>query len=171
MSLTKKARAELNLLRVFLLEKLGTELVKQGHKATGKLLESIKVELKENPTSLIGSFEDYGIFVDTGVRNVRPGRAYIEAIIRWLRAVGIQGGIKELTSIAFAIRATHLKEGIPSRDSRKFSSAPGQRRIGWMTETLNENEQEIAKRIDEVFFFEVDVIVENFVRQSNKILN
>lgn len=168
-----KTRKQLKIVAQYLKEKLGEELTKQGHKATGRLLESIKVEVKDLPdrTILEGSFEDYGKFLDTGVKNVRPGRAYIEAIVNWLRLKGIQAGDKSLLSIAFAIRATHLKQGIPTSKSRRFSQAKGNRRIGWMTETLNEQEQQIGKMIDDAYFVEMNVIVDNFVRKSNKILN
>lgn len=155
-----------------LLKRLQDELVKQGHKATGKLLASIRVDLTNDggSPSITGSFEDYGIFLDTGVRNVRPGRAYIEALTKWLRAIGVRGGNAQLVSIAFAIRAAHLKEGIPTRASKRFSRSRGQRRIGWMTEALNDAEASITREIDDTYLAEIEFTVDNFVTQSNKIL-
>lgn len=126
------------------IEALGEHLLKesaeryniQGHNYTGSLIDKARIEVKER----LGTFEVnlvialYGIFLDKGVsaNRVRPGRAYIEAMIQYAK----RKGIEDPKGFAFAVRAKHLREGIPTAASSRFSK--NGRRKGWLTDTISE---------------------------------
>jgi len=61
-------QSKLKKLGTFLVTELSKELLAQGHKATGKLINSIESDAVISPdkATLQISFEDYGIFVDSG---------------------------------------------------------------------------------------------------------
>ena len=99
------------------------ELEEQGHKATGKLIKSLKGEVERQLTSPITAAvmaEKYGVYVDKGVRaeNVKYS-PYI--LLPWAKKIKPSLSDKELKSFVFAVWQKHKKEGIPTARSYKYS--------------------------------------------------
>jgi hypothetical protein len=124
------------------------EILQQGHKASGRLINSLSFEIDASRVNRLIAYiyaEDYGLIVDEGVKAARVpfggGRggtsAYIEGLLNWVDYVrpGLQ--IKEKFSFVFAVANTHKKEGIPSRGS--FSFSRNGRRRSWIKFGIENN--------------------------------
>ena len=126
------------------------ELAQQGHRATGKGINSLEgVITRERISKLIGVImaEDYLVPVDTGVA---PGRVpygrgrgsggkskYIEGLLRWIRIIKPGLSLQERRGFAFAIANTHRREGMPPHSSVRISK--NVRRTNWIQKVRAEN--------------------------------
>lgn len=118
------------------------ELTAQGHRATGKLIDTIEAEYREEGDAFIMelTMQHYARFVDTGFRPKfsRPGRKkvskYIEALIGWL-AVKQIGKSNERLGIAIAIATVAKKTKHPTPGSYSFSK--NGRRKNWSEHSIN----------------------------------
>lgn len=130
-----------NLVASFFQKELAKELENQGHRDTGKLIDSIKYEIlmDSDIIKIVFEYLYYGDIVNNGVKpaNIPFGGSsngktslYIEALKDWAK----RKGMKNPLSAAFAIAKTHKKEGMPSKGSYKFSN--NGRRKNWKTFTL-----------------------------------
>lgn len=139
---------------------LKNEVLEQGHKDTGKLINSMNYDIieKGNIIEVMFTYAFYGRFVNDGVpaSKVRYG---IEIIIDWAKRKGIIKSKKDY-GIAYAIKATHQKQGIPSKGSFKFSKN-GRRKdfqdhvIKQIPSTVNPLiEKELIKPL-QMFFFDM----------------
>lgn len=97
-----------------------SELRDQGHRLTGGLIEGIEVVVSEDGNSATGKLvgPDYAVYVDAGVA---PGRVRypVRIMIEYFRKRGLP--VKEATRAAWATRAIHKREGIPTKASFRFS--------------------------------------------------
>lgn len=139
----------------YLEQRLKATLVAQDHVATGDLYNSIEAVVQETVKGwkIVGSNLFYGNIQDTGLK---PGiYVPIKALIDWIRAkrINLQG--KKELSVAFAIRAAIYKKGTPTDGDDKKKR--------WISRTLEEEEQEIKKRIQKAMALEVELMVENMV--------
>ncbi len=127
----------------FFKKELRNELEQQGHKDTGKLIDSIEYEILTDTDTIkiVFTYLYYGDIVETGVKPANipfSGRSgaktskYIEALKNWAK----RKGFKKPLSAAFAIANKHKKEGMPTKNSYKFSS--NGRRKHWRSFTLNQ---------------------------------
>lgn len=135
-----EAHQKLKPLCTFLEKALKSELASQGHIATGKLRDSIRVRVVQTATGLRldGESEFYGKYVDRGRK---PGgkRVPIQALVAWLRVKGIPlNGRKEI-DMAFAIQHSIWKNGIPTDRN------PGKKKF--ITNTLKGNKTRISTDI------------------------
>lgn len=156
------------------IEALGKHLLKeaaerynvQGHNYTGSLINKAEVKLKKTLQSFDVSLVIalYGIFLDKGVKanKVRLGRAYIEAMIQY----GKRKGVEDPKGFAFAVRAKHLREGIPTAASARFSK--NGKRKGWLTDTINEllKEKYFDTKLAEIFQKDVEAKVEGIFEEA-----
>lgn len=118
------------------------ELEQQGHRATGKLINSIaqRVQDELNEAILYIEYLRYGNAVNTGVRPSRvpytqgSGKRtskFITALAEWVRLKRITSGLdKDVMRATFAIARKMKKEGIPTKGSFRFSK--NGRRTGWL---------------------------------------
>ncbi len=125
----------------FFQSELKKELQQQGHKDTGKLIDSINYEILSDSKAVYITFSYlfYGDIVNDGVKpnkipfgnstNATTSK-YIEALKNWAK----RKGFKKPLSAAFAIAHKHKKEGMPTKGSYAFSS--NGRRKNWKTFTL-----------------------------------
>jgi hypothetical protein len=114
------------------------ELIAQGHRLTGNLVNSFEQTI----TFVGGSIKaevfvaDYGLIIDGGVKPSRipynrgsgaRTSKYIEALIEYWR----KRGLNELAAkrAAFATAAKQKQEGMPTRDSYRYST--NGRRLDW----------------------------------------
>lgn len=150
---------------------LTTELLFQKHKASGKLINSIDMEVKQSVDriSLTESHLFYGDFVDrgrpAGLGSTTPkgSKKFQLALERWVRIKGFATEDKEVRNIAFLIRRKIFREGIPTNKSRTL--AP--RRLNWLTGTLEQNNDLIEQTLEEAMILEFDVIIDNILANTN----
>ena len=145
-------------------KRLRDEVEAQGHRLTGRLIQSIQFDIKKTDSAIIGSmyFADYGVFIELGVPANRipytPGgprrggkSKYIQALISYFQLRGLS--TREANRAAFATATKHSREGMPTRDSYRFSRT-GQRTgfVQKVIETsLPELQQVLEREIGKVF--------------------
>jgi len=141
----------------FIVDKIKKEITAQGHVATGKLINSIRTEIKRTGDTLTGRIyiQDYGFILDKGVR---PGRVpysrgsgagtskYIEALIGWINIVRPGMSLMERKSFAFAIATKAKREGHPTRGS--FSFSRNGRRTNWSEHAIKNNRRTVVELMD-----------------------
>lgn len=156
----------------YMIRQLTVELMGQGHKLTGTLIQSLEAKV-DTASGLTIAFlmERYGIVLNDGVKasripysgrrpeTGRSGRTskYIQGLIEYVkRRKGLSG--KEAKSMAFAIAAKHKKEGMPTKGSFKYAS--NGRRLGWIDYTITEESDAITAIIARYIEIEITTILE-----------
>lgn len=140
------------------------ELQRQGHRATGDLINSLDVVTEQisGAVSIVGRYVYYGRFVDTG-RNAGLKGVPIDALIAWIRVKNIDLMGNSEKSVAFAIMNAIKKHGIPTnRDMSK-------RRF--MSGTLERMETQIFDRITEAYGRAVEKEIVNLIEQTQTSIN
>lgn len=150
MNLTENIKFILTKTITVLATDIKAELTKQGHIDTGKLANSMTVKKVESGDTLsVGvEMEDYYGIVESGVKRFRipfGGRKkkgnnkkkseYIKALIEWWERKGKNA--EKAKSAAFATAKKHKEEGMPSRNSYKFSK--NGRRLKFIQESTNDS--------------------------------
>lgn len=150
------------------------QLAAQGHVLTGNLSKSIVFEVEAGPKEVTGRMlaEDYGVFVDVGVKASRipfggRGRggggksAYIQGLITFWEGRGLSG--REAVGAAFATAHVHAREGMPSRGSYAHTSTG--ERTGFVRAAiesqLSSMQATITAGIGQSFFFELKTGADN----------
>lgn len=144
----------------YLRDKLREKLVEQDHVASKRLYNSIDVAVEETLSGwkLVGSNAFYGRFQDTGLR---PGvYVPIQALIDWIRAKRINLRGRKEKDVAFAIRTSIYRNGTPTDGN------PNKKR--WIRGTLEEQEEEIQRRIQVALALEVQLLVDNMIESTQK---
>lgn len=150
---------DIKILGQFIINELATELIKQDHKATGKLISSLDYNIEDSllSTDLVITMQDYGEYVNTG-RKRGAAKVPIKALVEWIKQKGIETNNKKVLGMAFAIQKTIEKQGIPTANSRKRG-----KRTEFVDDTIKRIQAEVERRITEMAFREVNVLVDNFV--------
>lgn len=148
------ASEKLQPLAEYLEAELKSELQRQGHIATGKLYDSIKVAIEND--SIVGAANEafYAKYVDWGRK---PGgkKVPIGALISWVQIKGLATGDRAI-SLAWAIQNSIWKNGVPtSRDESKKK---------FVTRTLEGNKEKILKEISGAYYNAFNVEITNIVR-------
>ena len=128
------------------------ELEAQGHKLSGKLIESVTFTIEQQGTSYVANMymEGYGLILETGVpaNRIPFGRKtgakiskYIQALIGYFQKRGFGG---ESKSMAFRTARAQKREGMPTRASYRFSR--NGRRTGAIRETLGSAQNRITAK-------------------------
>jgi len=139
-----------------MIDKFKEELEKQGHKLTGRLINSLEAEVKVTENGITGYVmaEDYGLILNTGVPANKipfnPGSGaksskYIDALVRYFRLRGLSE--KRAIRAAFATANKHKREGMPTKASYRFSQ--NGRRKGWIDYTIRQNEGFIDRQVEQ----------------------
>ena len=134
---------------------LKDELTKQGHVATGKLLESIKVAVLHTAIgdTIEGRGATYSKYVDWGRK---PGgyRVPIDALIAWIEVKGMATGEKAI-SLAWAIQYSIWKNGVPTNKDKGKTQ--------FVTRTLEGNKSKIftdvSKAVNDFYMIELRNII------------
>lgn len=164
----------------FLVDAIGENLVRQGHKRTGKLLNSIQYVVVNNFRELGFDvyMEHYGAIVDKGVAPERipftigsgaKKSRYIEALIRWAKTFSFITSHKEAKSFAFAVAMKHKKEGMPTQGSYRFSDTG--ERTDFFTGVLEDKEDVIIEMLLETIGNEFQFLLDDLVNDFQKSLN
>lgn len=127
------------------------ELIAQGHRLTGRLVESTEVVNDGKGVGIKMNF--YIQYVNDGVKSVnipftrgsgRKSSKYIDALMDYFRKRGL--GPEDSKRAAFATAMKHKKEGIPTKASKRFSSTG--KRTGAVDIAIKRNENKIETNIE-----------------------
>lgn len=160
-----------------MVKELAKELIGQGHKATGNLINSIEyaVETKINELSLEVEYLSYGLIVEDGVKAAKvpykrgsgaKSSQYIDGLIQWVKTKGMATEDAAAKSIAFAIANTHKKDthdgyGIPSAGSFKYSN--NGRRLRFQSFVLEQNISKIEQMLNDNIVRQIDLLIDQFI--------
>lgn len=150
------------------------EWKRQGHELTGKAAQSIEEQVTQtaNGTRIDFYIQDYMARINEGVPSNRipysPGSGarsskYIQGLTRYAR-LRFGANRKEAERIAFAIARAHLREGLPSLRSKRYSSTG--RRTGFIEQGLEGEEEKITALIERAVEETLRALVESFFRSQ-----
>ena len=128
----------------------------QGHRDTGKMLDTLEIVVNEESGQVTGKLlaEGYAVYLETGIRADRVNYP-ISVMVSWWRRKGL--GEKDATRAAWATRANHKKFGIPSKASNAFSKTG--KRINFVSDgiqkALFEAQNLFEKELETVIEFEI----------------
>jgi len=142
-------------------QRLKEEITAQGHKLTGKLLQSIeyKIERTGGDFQIAYEMEFYGLILDKGVKASRipfggtgtgaKTSKYIQGLTRYAR-LRFNVGAKEALKIAFAIAHKQKKQGMPTKGSYLFSKTG--KRTDFVGDTLRDVDSDIKNILGRIYF-------------------
>lgn len=163
---------QLNELAIFVQNAIKDEIAQQGHRDTGKLIDSVSYEFEHDETEdvlrICFSWLKYGVYVDRGVKpqNVPFGGGtgktskYIQGLIAWAKRKGFDKPV----SAAFAIAHTHRKEGIPSKGSYRFSN--NGRRKAFTKHALAASENKVRQMLEDGTIQALSIVFDNLIEQT-----
>lgn len=145
---------------------LQKELLGQGHKATGDLINSFEQRVIELPNSIVIEIlmNEYGIYVNEG-RKTGGKKVPISVLVEWIERKAIASGDKDVKSMAFAIQNTIHKEGIPTKGSFKFSN--NGRRKGFIDFVIDNELDEVYNELEQQVFKGYDDAIATIVKDFN----
>jgi len=149
-------------------KELVDELVRQGHVNTGELAGSIdfKIDItNEGAEIFAGSNLDYAEWVNNG-RKAGGKKVPIAVLIQWVEDKGLSTNDDEIKSIAYAIRQTIYKEGIPSPNSFKFSETGS--RTKFVETVAGEQYYTVVKMVEDFAIGQVQKSIKSMVTNFNK---
>ena len=153
-----------NLLFKFISKQLTDELIRQGHKLTGALINSLDSKVREttNGTSFDYLMLIYGRSLNDGIKpeNIpytiggapRGGKSkYIEGLIDFaLKKFTLDK--KKATGIAFAIARKHKEKGFPLTG-----------KIGFIDNVLSENLEEVTEIISDYYEELIRLLIQEYI--------
>ena len=144
---------------------LQKELLGQGHKATGNLINSFEQRVIELPNSIVIEIlmDEYGIYVNEG-RKTGGKKVPISVLVEWIERKAIASGDKDVKSLAFAIQNTIHKEGIPTKGSFKFSN--NGRRKGFIDFVIDNELDDVYNELEKEVFEGYDDAIATIVKLS-----
>ena len=150
----------------FIIKALQMELIEQGHKATGNLVNSFEQRALSLPNSLVLEIlmDDYGVYVNNG-RKAGGKKVPIDVLVAWIERKAIVSGDKKVKSLAFAIQQTIHKEGSPTKGSFRFSN--NGRRKGFIDFVISEELNDIYNELEEQVFKGYDAAIATIVNDFN----
>jgi len=145
---------------------LQKELIEQGHKATGNLVNSFEQRVIELPNSIVIEIlmDEYGIYVNEG-RKSGGKKVPINVLVDWIEKRAIASGDKEVKSLAFAIQQTIHKEGMPTKGSFKFTN--NGRRKGFIDFVIDNELDEVYNELEQQVFEGYDDAIATIVKDFN----
>ena len=154
--------SDISIVGQFIINELGKELIKQNHRSTGKLIESLDYEVRMGGDlfSIIISSLNYGQFVNTG-RKPHSKKVPIPVLVEWIRQKGIATNNKKVLGIAFAIQKTIEKEGSPTRN-RIAKHGKG---VEFIDDTLDRINSELNILVFNLLQKRVDIALRNLVQK------
>lgn len=154
------------------LEAVAIEWKAQGHNLTGKAIQELETRIVErgNSTIIEGYVLDYMATQNTGVPASRipynPGSGarssqYIAGLVDYVQK-RMGKSQREAESIAFAIASKHKREGMPTKNSVRFSSTG--KRTGFIEAALDGVEPKLAQLIEQGIGETINFVVESFFK-------
>jgi len=152
---------------------LATEWVLQGHRLTGEFEDEIEVrtEVTEKGLKVDVLMLKRGKALELGRHRseIQITGAYIAGLIDYVRKRMEITDTKKAKSVAFAIANTHKKQGMPSKNSRRFSKTG--KRTGFVNETIRKNSERFARLMKEYAKRDVEIQLDLLLRKWKKRFN
>ena len=149
---------------------LKAELIMQGHKDTGALIDSFEGKIMELPKSIVLEIlmDKHGEYVNDGRRKAKSEKEYVPigVLIDWVERKGIANGDKDVKNAAFAIRQKIYKEGSPTKGSFQFSK--NGRRKGFIDFVIENKLDFVYTELEKQVFEDYDASIATIVKDFNK---
>ena len=153
------------------LQSVAIEWKAQGHNLTGNAIKQLETRVVEGGDIIIqGYIVDYMADINAGVTAANipysPGSGarsskYIAGLIDYVKK-RMGKSDREAKSIAFAIASRHKREGMPSKNSVRFSSTG--KRTGFIEAALDGVEPKLAALIEQGIEESIIFVVESFFK-------
>jgi len=159
-------KADYNIIQKMLIVELQNELLNQGHRASGELIDSMEGRTMVLPDSIVIEIlmQDYSKYVNDG-RRKNAKKVPISVLIDWIERKALASGDKEKKSMAFAIQQKIFKEGSPTQGSFKFSK--NGRRKDFIDFVLENKLDPILTKVGDEVFKDFNVLVDKMVKTFN----
>lgn len=129
---------------IFIKSELAKEIEAQGHRHSGKLIESIEYHIAVMADTIVAQIfmNDYWVYVNYGVHKDRipyqrgsgkKSSKYIAGLIKYFSEKGYP--IRKAKGMAFATANKHKQEGMPTSGSYLFSN--NGKRTGFVIDTID----------------------------------
>jgi len=130
-------------------------LISKGKKASGELIKTIEVVVKELVSSIIieESHVFYGDFVDKG-RKKGVKRVPVDALEAWIKARGFSSGVDNIRGTAFAIQTNIFKFGIKPTN--------------WIDETVSRTDTKVVQMVDRVASEQLEIAIDQIFKETDK---
>ena len=128
----------------------------QGHRDTGKMLDTLEIVVNEESGQVTGKLlaEGYSVFVQTGIAAGRVNYP-IRVMVDWWKRKGLNE--KDATRAAWATRTKHKREGIGTKAANAFSKTG--KRVNFVSDglakALFEAQNLFEKELDTIIEFEI----------------
>ena len=150
---------------------LKAELIMQGHKDTGALIDSFEGKVMELPNSIVLEIlmDKHGEYVNDGRRKAKSEKEYVPigVLIDWVERKGIANGDKDVKNAAYAIRQKIYKEGSPTKGSFQFSK--NGRRKGFIDFVIESKLDFVYTELEKQVFDGYDASIATMVKDFNKV--
>ena len=154
---------------------LQKELLGQGHKATGNLINSFEQRVIELPNSIVIEIlmDEYGIYVNDG-RAKKRKKVPISVLVKWIEQKAIVSGDKKVKSLAFAIQQVIWAEGSPTDGSSRsgtkgsFEFTNNGRRKGFIDFDIDNELDDVYNELEKEVFEGYDDAIATIVKDFNK---
>jgi hypothetical protein len=168
-------------LQQVLTEALANEWEAQGHKMSGKIVQTIEYVVKQetDKLTLSGMIYPYGNILAAGTKankipfGGRTGRGgtslYIQALQRYVQQRMNISDEKKSLSVAFAIATEQKKHGMPTPGSYQYSTTG--ERLKWVEEAFVHDEDKIKEAISNLCFNLLTVQIDTLINKWNILLN
>lgn len=153
-------RAELENIGRFLVEQLTLELIRQDHKASGKLIQGLGYHVLQDSTGwelVVTSQEDYAQYVELGRRQGKMPP--VQVIIDWVRRKGLETGEKQIVNAAWAI-----SKGIAKNGTR--AEFQGINKRNFIENTINDTRRSVNEQISAASVKNAEIIIRNIIKES-----
>tara|TARA_Y100001937_G_scaffold15886_1_gene21832 strand:+ start:3233 stop:3739 length:507 start_codon:yes stop_codon:yes gene_type:complete len=164
---TDVIRVGLDKLGKELIKEFANELVTQGHKLTGSLINSLRQDILFAPSSFTLAFygNHYGLYLETG-RRKGAKKIPIDVLMKFVALRGMASTQKEARNIAFAIQMAIYKQGSPTKGAYKYTR--NGKRINWISGTVADNKSKIQKTIQKLFKNQMETTLRNIAKDFNQ---
>ena len=142
----------------------------QGHNLTGKAIAELETRIVErgNDTIIEGYVTDYMAELNEGVpasKIPRPGTAAYDKLIVDLAGYARKRGLtgrRSYEQIARSIASAYLRDGKPTKASRRFSKTG--KRTGFIEQALTDIEPELAQLIERGVEESINFVIESYFK-------
>jgi len=159
-------------LKEYIKKRFADEFAAQGHHLTGAAEESVSFNeaINDNRRSLEVLANYYVVYVDKGVKPSEIKSPYAPARIDGLtRYWKMRRGLndKDAKRAAYATATKHAQEGMPTRNSERYSST-GKRTGFTLAMTGSKDIDKMGELIREEIYTKIDTQIVNLVQATNK---
>ena len=153
----------------FIIAMLKAELIMQGHKDTGALIDSFEGKVMTLPNSIVLEIlmDEHGIYVNDGRKKAKSETEYVPigVLVDWVERKALASGEKEVLSVAYAIREKIYKEGSPTNNSYSFSK--NGRRKGFIDFVIENKLDDVYNELEQQVFEDYDTAIVSMVKEFN----